>query len=117
MEEKFNLIVSLASIPQQEHKDKKILDILYSKAEGYSEDRFYNITKNIINDVVGSCVYYPDAINYDNLENINNIFVKNTNLVMKKKLMVVDLREDVSYGENRLILNNELVTVIKGSFY
>lgn len=66
----FNLIVSLASLvrPENVSKNKLILDRLCSKKEGYINDNYYRYESNIINDVVGSCIYYEDYIDYKILD-------------------------------------------------
>ena len=109
----FNLIVSLASVnrPNYEYKDKRILDRLISKAEGHAEDKYYRFERLLINDVVGSCIYYQDDIDYDNFYKINSDLKKG------RKLLVVDLREDGKYAESVLLMDNDFVTFLKGSFY
>lgn len=112
-----NLIVSLASLPQIAPKNLEIMNLLATTEEGFSTDRYSTSAKPIINNVVGSCVFYKDFINYENLNNFSKILVANRNEKVKKKIMVVDLREDSGYGANKLLLNNELVTVVQSSFY
>jgi len=51
------------------------------------------------------------------LVNIDNILKNNSNLKMSKKILVFDLREEGNFENNRVILDNDIVLVIKGSFF
>jgi hypothetical protein len=106
MNNDFNLILSLASInrPIKDYKEKLKIDRTYSLVEGDIYKSYYCWDYNLINDVVGSCVYYPKVIDYSNIIKISEIFRDNSELFDGKKLLIIDLRDNVSYNENNLIM-------------
>lgn len=123
-----NLIVSLANIhlPYHNYKTKRILDKQQSILQGKDTDTYFRLEQTLINDVVGSCVYYNKEIDYNNINLFCDTIIsndKNDKLNEGKKILAVDLRDNEYWSdkghfkEYELILNNKLITVVKGNFY